>query len=317
MRITVNVGVPGSGKSHNSLLALPDSVVFSSDWYREHLFGNVNDQEHNAEVFNALYADVESALRKGEPEHVIIDATNITRKSRARAIQLAKQYGAEIIALVFNVSVTRCILQDANRERNVGADVINKMIHRFEIPTRYEGFDAVCFTENIYNTNMWERTGARYALFDVMNSFDQHNHHHLYTVGGHVNKFVSQILCDVPDLNERAKMTEIALWHDVGKLYTQTFDDKGEAHYYDHANVGVYKLITDLKILNLADVIGDPTDILVHDILFYINMHMVGHNMNFDKNMKYIQPQYQDEIKGKLKMINRFDRNACGTEQEV
>lgn len=312
--VTVNVGVPGSGKSYQSQQQSSNCIILSSDWYREHLFGDINDQEHNSEVFNALYAHYESALRSQEPKHIIIDATNITRKSRARAIQLAQQYNAQIEALVFNVSATRCILQDANRERTVGADVINNMIHRFEIPTKYEGFDAVRFTEDIYLTNDFERTGVRYALFDVMNSFNQHNHHHLWTVGGHVNNFLSQVLCNIPDLNERSKMAEIALWHDVGKLYTQTFDDKGEAHYYDHANVGVYKLITDLKVLNLAKVLGDPTDVLVHDILFYINMHMIGHNMNFNKNIKYIQIKYQDEIKTKLKMIAEFDRRATGTE---
>jgi predicted kinase len=312
--VTVNVGVPGSGKSYQSQQQSSNCIIFSSDWYREHLFGDINDQEHNGEVFNTLYTDVENILKQSEPKHIIIDATNITRKSRARVIQLAKQYDSAIEALVFNTSRDVCIVADAHRERTVGKNVIDNMIHRFEIPTRYEGFDYVRFTHNIVETDSSKRTTMRATLFDIMNSFDQHNHHHLYSLGEHCNRFLSQVITRVPSEQERTKLAEVALWHDIGKMYTQTFDDKGEAHYYDHANVGVYKLITDLKVLCDCTTLGDPTDSLVHDVLFYINMHMIGHNMNFDKNIKYIQPKYQNEIKTKLKIIAEFDRQATGTE---
>jgi CRISPR/Cas system-associated endonuclease Cas3-HD len=35
-----------------------------------------------------------------------------------------------------------------------------------------------------------------------------------------------------------------AYFHDIGKLLTQTVDDKGIGHYYNHENVGAYIYLT-------------------------------------------------------------------------
>lgn len=59
---------------------------------------------------------------------------------------------------------------------------------------------------------------------------------------------------------------EAALFHDYGKLFTQSFDEYGEAHYYNHENVGAY-----LYAAANPNYIGLAT-------AFYINYHMMLYN---------------------------------------
>ena len=37
-----------------------------------------------------------------------------------------------------------------------------------------------------------------------------------------------------------ATVVNATMLHDFGKVYTQTFDEKGVAHYYNHENVSAY-----------------------------------------------------------------------------
>ena len=66
-KLVVMVGLPGSGKSYyaNKLYqeAVSPTVILSSDDYRKRLFGDENDQEHNDQVFKALYAEKGNNLR--------------------------------------------------------------------------------------------------------------------------------------------------------------------------------------------------------------------------------------------------------------
>lgn len=139
--IRIMVGVPGSGKDYFiDHYKEHDDVVVSSDGIREEL-GDVNDQSKNKLVFTIFYERIEQAMKVGKD--VWVNATNVTKVNREKAIALGKQYGYEIHAIVINTHVDICIKNDAARNRTVGEDVIRKFVRRFELPSIDEGFNKI------------------------------------------------------------------------------------------------------------------------------------------------------------------------------
>ena len=263
--LIVMVGLPGSGKSticKNKYLLYK---VFSSDDYRERLLGNENDQSNNALVFNTLYRDLDNCMMSGD--NCILDAANVTIKSRKQSILLAKKYGYKCIAYVVNTPIDDCVKRDSERERVVGKDVIVKFLHRFQCPTKHEGFDEIIFDKILpYNKD------KRESVVETMFKFAQHNHHHKFTLGRHC--------CKVADaFYENDIRHEAGIFHDIGKMYTQKFDENGEAHYYSHENVGAYILCCENDLLR--------KDFELDEILFYVNNHM--HIRDIIKSEKAIE----------------------------
>ena len=60
-------------------------------------------------------------------------------------------------------------------------------------------------------------------------------------------------------------------YHDMGKLYTQTFDENGVAHYYGHENIGAYMMLV-YEVANQHCLFVNHN---IGDIAFYINYHML------------------------------------------
>ena len=60
-------------------------------------------------------------------------------------------------------------------------------------------------------------------------------------------------------------------YHDMGKLYTQTFDENGVAHYYGHENIGAYMMLV-YEVANQHSLFVNHN---IGDIAFYINYHML------------------------------------------
>ena len=60
-------------------------------------------------------------------------------------------------------------------------------------------------------------------------------------------------------------------YHDMGKLYTQTFDEDGVAHYYGHENIGAYMMLV-YEVANQHSLFVNHN---IGDIAFYINYHML------------------------------------------
>lgn len=60
----IMIGLPASGKDYYiERNKEEDDVVVSSDEIREELFGDVNDQKHNGEVFNEMFKRTCAALK--------------------------------------------------------------------------------------------------------------------------------------------------------------------------------------------------------------------------------------------------------------
>ena len=85
------VGIAGSGKSTVALkikeqllnkkeLQGKQIEIISSDNLREELLGDINNQEHNGEIFSEMQKRTLNALKQGKS--VIYDATNLNVKDR-------------------------------------------------------------------------------------------------------------------------------------------------------------------------------------------------------------------------------------------
>ena len=132
--------MPGSGKS--TWFAHKGIRPLSSDALRVILLDDVNEQERNPEVFAALRYLTRRRLELDRPE-TWIDATSLTRRVRKPWIRLAREAGASIDALWFDVPLAVCRARNAARNRNVPNHVLNLMAARFIEPSVAEGFARV------------------------------------------------------------------------------------------------------------------------------------------------------------------------------
>lgn len=140
LTLTLMVGVSGSGKStHAAKLAqsLPADIV-EPDAIRLELTGNAGDQSRNREVFQLAHSRAEAKLLAGI--NVVVDATNLDRKTRAEWVAIARRCKAEARAVVVDTPVDVAKKRNRSRDRVVPLDVIDKQARRLCPPTSDEGF---------------------------------------------------------------------------------------------------------------------------------------------------------------------------------
>lgn len=283
-------GLSGSGKSTIATQIAnenPSTVIVSSDAIREELTGNYEDQEHNEEVFKIFHDRIRKNLEN--KKNVIADATNLTMKSR-RAIMM-KVNGLEVhkVCVIISKPFEQCKIDNLNREHPVPNEILDKQIRRFQIPFYEEKFDEI----QIYNLSI-----RGYMVNDIslekMKGFDQKNQHHTMDLFEHC-KYVSRLFSTKYAYPARFRIG--ALYHDLGKLSTQTFDENGIAHYYQHHCYGSYQYMTAMYHVD-SDV--------VLDTCFLINYHMMPFGWDTDKARQRWKERFGEY---KYKML--LDFNEC------
>jgi hypothetical protein len=201
---------------------------------------------------------------------VIIDATNTTIKSRKTIFERLKYMPDIIDACVMCTEYDECLRRveirntDPN-EHYVPLEVVTRYMKNFQVPFKEEGFDNITYTNNFpldINKSLY--------LIDETVGFDQKNHHHTFDLYNHSARagYSYGNLC-------------VGLFHDIGKLFCQTIDENGEAHYYNHANIGAYYLVSHLDVLprNQRD-----------EVLMIANYHMMVYDWKTEKtHEKYKQ----------------------------
>ena len=137
------IGAPGSGKStwgKNFAEVNPQMVRLCPDEFRAKFGKGEDDQSVSAQAFSATNRGMEDALKDGKS--VIIDATNMYRKTRKQFLDIAKKYEAKTIAIVFEVDKNTLMTRNQKRGeeggRNVPVDIIQRMLNRYECPTLQE-----------------------------------------------------------------------------------------------------------------------------------------------------------------------------------
>ena len=170
MNLYIMIGLSASGKSTYAS-QLENCTYISSDKIREEI-SFYADQSRNNEVFQILNKRLDTALSNGED--VVIDATNITIKSRKPIIEIGKKHKANIIGILMMCPVKVLCNNDLHREHSVGVEVINKQLKKFEVPFLEEGFDEIKIKH--------QKIDYYYRGFDnikfEMKDFNQNNPHH-------------------------------------------------------------------------------------------------------------------------------------------
>jgi protein phosphatase len=144
--IRVLIGPPGAGKStwctdHSDHLG----HVFSLDQARAIVGSGEHDQTATQAAVAWVHAKAGDALAAAET--VTIDATGAAPLDRATWLQLAREYHASPVAVVFRVPLVAALARNRQRQRQVPEDVITRMWGGIDRTTSRdlldEGFAAV------------------------------------------------------------------------------------------------------------------------------------------------------------------------------
>ena len=149
------VGIPASGKTTTSRVIKQilenegrEYIYLSSDDLRVEMFGDVNHQENNGELFNEMNKRTREALEKGI--NVIYDATNINRRRRIGLLQqLPKDTKKYVVYLATDYNVA--LQNNEKRDRVVPKHVIEQMykIYRYQLKVKVgmKSFTYMIYTQ--------------------------------------------------------------------------------------------------------------------------------------------------------------------------
>lgn len=268
-RLTLLCGLSASGKSqHTSIVANnrdSECIILSTDQIRANICGSVEDQSKNKEVFQTFHSLIAKYLKNGVD--VVAEATNITMKSRRSILNVVKDINCEKVCVVIVKPIDECKRDNIDREHPVPGHVIDKQARKFQIPFLEEGWDKIEFIDHITDINRYIFKIENKWIPEEYNDFDQKNPYHSESLGKHMADaydFLKKINKDYP-------VSVATKYHDMGKLYTQTFDKDGVAHYYGHENIGAYMMLV-YEVANQYSLFVNHD---IGDIAFYINYHML------------------------------------------
>lgn len=298
-KLFVLCGLASSGKSTigKAINKFYNGNYISSDEIRAEL-SYYEDQSRNDEVFKIFHKRIRDSLNADVI--TIADATNITIKSRRQIIDIAKRIpNVEIVCVLMATPYLTCVERDKKRSRSVGKEVLEKQLKRFQIPFYEEGFDDIVVVKTMpqsYSTN-----GYLTDAIDKMVNFDQETPYHQHTLFAHSVGTAQKFAVNNVYLN----LHDGALLHDLGKLVTKTFDDKGVAHYYNHENVGAYEYFID-RIYE--EPYWYPEDILNNT--FVVNYHMMPFNWKEPKTIEKYKKIFGEKKTEMLIYFNECDRSC-------
>ena len=292
-------GLVGSGKTVKAqeLAEQYNATVFSSDALREELFGNVNDQSHNQELFVELHKRIKECLRAGHS--AIYDATNISYKKRMAFLAELKNIPSEKICVLMATPYEECLKRNVERERKVPEYVIKRMYMNFNIPYWYEGWDDIQIEYGNYEGYYFSPLN----FFNKYINYNQHNSHHELTLGEHCLRTSLHIFQKTPN---DFTMIFAALTHDCGKPFCATFKNKKgetteECHYYDHQFVGAYNsLFYDYRTST-----ANPLDIAIR-----IMWHMQPYFNKEEKTQNKYHKLWGEELYQDIMVLHTADKEA-------
>lgn len=156
--LIIPVGCPGMGKSYFADCLYRDYGIksVSSDQVRADLYGDARIQGDYREVFGAVYDTICTLFDNGE-KVVVLDATNVTRSVRWKAIRDIRP--EEIIYVIMPDGLDRALENNAKRDRVVPNRVVRKMYNSYKRDMPCEEYDFfngkechICYLEDNTDT---------------------------------------------------------------------------------------------------------------------------------------------------------------------
>jgi predicted kinase len=138
--VVLAIGLPGSGKS--SWFKRNKITPLSSDLLRALLFDDPTEQRFQDLIFSNLRSMLKARLIARRPLNYV-DATNLTPQERQGWIKLAKDYGYEVQAVLFDVPLETCLERNRRRERVVPEEAMRRMATKLKPPAFEEGFSKI------------------------------------------------------------------------------------------------------------------------------------------------------------------------------
>ena len=169
-----------------------------------------------------------------------------------------------------------------------------------------EEFSEIMVSDNPkYGLNLLMDTGIIDVILpeiSPMKDFNQRTPYHSMDLWNHTLEVVANVDSDL-------ELRLAALFHDIGKLYTQEIDEFGIAHYYNHARVSRDVTEKILKRLRYSKkTIGHVLDL--------VNMHMDSMNPYTKKRVKRLLHRYKEEGVRKLFKLHKSDMDSVGIKKE-
>lgn len=320
--ILLMVGLPGSGKSTIAEKMINgeiedfldfngfNTVILSSDTLRKMLLGDEKDQSNNKLVFEELKKYFVHFLNQGY--NIIVDATNINMKERRSYIELTKKYDTRRVAYVVNTPFDECVNRAENRlNRPINKEIIFNMMKRFQCPQPFEGLEVIFHYKQISEDDVRKSYALSFSyIFKIQNEmFEnmracmnvfQDNPHHKYTINEHCRR--TALAFNITDDGQWLA----ARLHDIGKVFTRTYDENGVAHYYGHDNVGAYYICSHIPEIFFNQ---NKRDILF--TIFLINYHMLPFSIKEEKTEKKYKELFGEEWYNKLLLLHKADKENC------
>lgn len=279
------IGIAGSGKSTLAEQILIDKngylhppVICSSDTTRLNLFGSMDVQENNEDVFREMSKQIKENLINGVD--VVYDATNLNKRKRAAFLDSVQKIDCHKEAVCVLTPFRDCVTANKSRDRVVPYHKQKKMYMDWTPPSLAEGFDHITLA---YHWGTRKNDFSIQRLFDRIDDMDQENDHHSLTLGSHCKQAASYILERYP---EEEMLAIATLLHDNGKVFSKTNInakgvDDGQAHYYQHHCVGAYD-----SLFYTANMDLDVQDRLYISQLIYYHMHPYMQWEQSEKSLK-------------------------------
>lgn len=136
-------GLPASGKITYAEMLI-ESGIFCSvcpDKIRGELYGDESIQGDGKQVFAIAHHRIKDLGQGGN--NVVFDATNINADRRKAFVKEMRPYFDIIIFKWFSTPLYLCKERNAQRERQVPNEVIERMLLNFQEPTMEEGWDYI------------------------------------------------------------------------------------------------------------------------------------------------------------------------------
>lgn len=231
------VGPSGSGKSHLARRLFREDEVLSSDYFRKLVCGDEASQAATEDAFDCLYHV--AGKRLDRRKLTVIDATNLSKWARSKALDFARDNNCFCVAIVCNIPENDCLLNNCARgERQTPKNVIVRQCDEMRQTLRSikkESFRQIHVLNSIQEADLLEI--KRMPLWPDLTS-----EHGPFDIIGDVHGCYSELCALLRKLGYKVSENDFAAQHPQGRkaVFLGDLCDRGPA------NMSVLRLVMNM-----------------------------------------------------------------------